>query len=86
MGSLSHRIFPAGVVGTWAAMMSCEDGQRGRRSPRRSRGHPFGTGRPLVSAVPPQRNLGRGCNPRRSIGAHASFPKRPGRILPYAYG
>jgi hypothetical protein len=49
MGSLSHRIFPAGVAGTWVAMMPCEDGQRGRRSPRRSMGHPFGIGRPLVS-------------------------------------
>jgi hypothetical protein len=34
MGSLSHRIFPAGVAGTWAAMTSCKDGLRGRRSPQ----------------------------------------------------
>jgi hypothetical protein len=63
MGSLSHRIFLAGVAGTWADMTPCEDGLRGRRSPCRPRGHPFGTGRPLVSAVRPQRNLGRGCDP-----------------------
>jgi hypothetical protein len=78
MGSLSHRIFPAGMAGTWAAMTSCEDGQRGRRSPRRSRGHPFGTGRPLVSAVPPQQNLGRGCDPQRLSALMRPFQRDPG--------
>jgi hypothetical protein len=85
-GFVVPSYFSVGVAETWVTMMPCEDGQRGRRSPRRSRGHLFGTGCPLVSAVPPQRNLGRGCDPRRSIGAHAPFPKRPGRLLPYAYG
>jgi hypothetical protein len=86
MSLLSHRIFLAGVAGTWVAMTPCEDGLRGRCNPRWPRGHLFGTGRPRVSAVPPQRNLGRGCDPQCSDGAHAPFPKRPGRLLLYAYG
>jgi hypothetical protein len=81
-----RRIFLVGVAGTWAAMTPREDGLRGRRSPRRPRGHPFGAGRPLVSMVPLRRNLGRGCDPQCFDGAHAPFPKRPERLLPYAYG
>jgi hypothetical protein len=42
-----------------------------RRSPRWPRGHPPGFGRPLESAVQPQRSRSRGCDPRRSVGAHA---------------
>jgi hypothetical protein len=40
MGSLSHRIFLAGVAGTWAAMMPCEDGQRGLAQPTPVKGTP----------------------------------------------
>jgi hypothetical protein len=29
MGLLSHRIFSAGVAGTWATMTPCKDGQQG---------------------------------------------------------
>jgi hypothetical protein len=80
-----RHIFPAGVAGTWAAMTPREDGLRGRRSPRRPGGHPFGIGCPLVSAVPPRQNLGQDYDPQCSNGAHAPFPKRPGRLLLYAY-
>jgi hypothetical protein len=81
-----HRIFPAGAAGTWVAKTPRGDGLLVRRSLRRPRGHPFGTGRPLVSTVLLQRNLGRGCDPQCSDGAHSPFPKRPERLLPYAYG
>jgi hypothetical protein len=67
--------FSVGVAGTWAAMTPREDGLRGRHSPRRPRGHPFGTGRPLVSAVPQRRKLGRDCDPQCSDGAHVPFSK-----------
>jgi hypothetical protein len=85
-GSMFRRIFPAGVARTWVAMTSHGDDLRGRRNPHWPRGHPFGTGCPLVSAVQPQRSLDRGCDHRCSGGARAPFPKRPGHPLPHACG
>jgi hypothetical protein len=73
-----HHTFLAGVAGTWVAMMPRGDDPRERCSPHRPRGHPLGTGCPLVSAVLPQRSLDRGCGPRCFGGAHAPSPEIPG--------
>jgi hypothetical protein len=69
------RTFPAGAAGTWMAKL-----------PRRDDVHPPGSGRPLESAVQPQRSLSRGCDPRRSIGAHVPSLERRGHPRPHACG
>jgi hypothetical protein len=55
-----RRIFPAGVAGTWVARMPRGDDPLERRNLLRPRGHPSGTGCPLVSAVQPHQSLDRG--------------------------
>jgi hypothetical protein len=96
LGALTHagiltdltyrRTFSAGVAETWMAMTPHGDDPRERRSLRRPRGHPLGTGCPLGPAVLPQRSLGRGCDPRCFAGARARSLKRPERPLSHAYG
>jgi hypothetical protein len=86
MGSMFRRTFLAGAAGTWVAMTPRGDDPQERRSPHRPRGHPFGTGYPLVSMAQPQRSLDRGCDYRCFGGARAPFPKILGHPLPHACG
>jgi hypothetical protein len=72
-----RRTFPAGVAGTWVAMMTRGDDPRERRNPRRPRGHPLGTGCPLGPAALPQRSLDRGCGPRCFGGLARPFQRDP---------
>jgi hypothetical protein len=52
-----RHTFLAGMAGTWVAMTPCGDDPQERRSPHQPRRHPFGTGRPLASAVQPREVL-----------------------------
>jgi hypothetical protein len=51
-----------------------------RRSPRRPKGHPPGTRRPLGFAVLPHQSLDRGCDPRCLAGAHVPSLERLERL------
>jgi hypothetical protein len=71
-----RRTFSAGAAGIWMAGSLRGDDPRVRSSPRRPKGHPPGTGRPLGFAVLPQQSLDRGCDPRRFAGTHTPFLER----------